>query len=172
MIIDIDRLPEKGLKVRQDFDFLSIDIIEESAVLLEPVHADLTIKKVAEEIGIKGKIKTCLSLTCSRCLAPFEFPIDARFDLIYLPEELDVVREELNSKDINKLFYYSRKLDLKEVVLEQLNLIFPVKPLCSENCQGMCPVCGKIINNGECSCVRSDSDPRLEKLKIFIRDKR
>lgn len=172
MIIDIDRLPKRGLKVRKDFEFLSADLIEENAVFLEPVHAELTMKKIGEEISIKGRIKTCLSFTCSRCLVPFEFPVNSRFDLIYLPEELDMVKDELDSEDMNKFFYYSRKIDLKEVVLEQLNLTFPVKPLCSEDCQGFCPVCGKIIKDGQCSCVRSDSDPRLEKLKIFIRDKR
>lgn len=172
MIIDIDRLPKRGLKVRKDFEFLSADLIEENAVFLEPVHAELTIKKIGEEISIKGRIKIRLSFTCSRCLVPFEFPINSRFDLIYLPEELDTVKDELDSEDMDKFFYYSRKIDFKEVMLEQLNLTFPVKPLCSEDCQGFCPVCGKIIKDGRCSCVRSDSDPRLEKLKIFIRDKR
>lgn len=172
MIIDIDRLPKKGLKVQKDFEFLSLDLVEESAVFLEPVHAEVAIKKLGEEISIKGRIKIRLSFNCSRCLVPFEFPIDSRFDLVCLPEELDVVKEELDSEDMNKFFYYSRKIDLKEVVLEQLNLTFPVKPLCSEDCQGICPNCGKIIRKGECSCVRSDSDPRLEKLKTFIRDKR
>ncbi len=172
MIIDIDRLPRKGLKIRKDFEFLSVDLIEENAVFLEPAHAELTLKKVGEEIGIKGKIKTRLSFTCSRCLVPFEFPIDSSFDLVCFPVEFDVAKEELDSEDINKLFYYSRKIDLNEVILEQLNLTFPIKPLCSEDCQGICPVCGKIIKNGECSCVRNDSDPRLEKLKMFIKDKR
>lgn len=172
MIIDIERLPEKGLEVSKDFEFLSLDLIEENAVFLDPVHADLTIKKIGEEIRIKGRIKTRLSFICSRCLVPFEFPIDSRFDLIYLPEELGGVKDELDSEDVRKFFYHSQKIDLTDVVLEQLNLTFPVKPLCSEDCQGICPVCGKIVKGGQCSCERSDSDPRLEKLKIFIRDKR
>lgn len=172
MIIDIDRLPKKGLKVSKDFEFLSVDLVEENAVFLEPVHADLTVKKTGEEIYIKGRIKIRLSFICSRCLIPFEFPIDSGFDLIYLPEEFEVAKDELDSEDVSRLFYHSQKIDLKDVVLEQLNLTFPVKPLCSAECQGICPVCGKIIKDGQCSCERSDSDPRLEKLKIFIRDKR
>lgn len=172
MIVDIDRLPKEGLKICRDLEFLSMDLVDESAVFLEPTHVELLIKKIGEETTIKGRIKTCLSFICSRCLSPFEFPIDSSFDLIYLPEQLDVAKEELGNEDINKLFYYSRKINLEEVVLEQLNLILPVKPLCSKDCQGICPVCGKIIKNGECSCVRNDSDPRLEKLKLFLRDKR
>ena len=172
MIIDIDRLPEEGLKVSKEFEFMSAELIEESTVFLEPARVDLTIKKIGEEISIKGRIKTRLSFNCSRCLIPFEFPIDSRFDLIYLPEELFELKEELDPNDMDRFFYFNRKLDLKGVVLEQLNLTFPVKPLCSESCQGICPVCGKIIRNGECSCVSTRNDSRLEKLKIFIRDKR
>lgn len=172
MIIDIDRLTKEGMNISKDFEFLSTDLIEENAVFLQTVHAELKVKKEGEEIFIKGKIKTSLSFICSRCLVPFEFPIDSSCDLVYLPEELDVMKEQLESDDMSKLFYYSQKMDLKGVVLEQLNLIFPSKPLCSEDCQGICPVCGKIIRSNKCACLARNSDPRLEKLKIFIRDKR
>ena len=172
MIIDVDRLPKEGLKVSRDFELFSAVLVEENAVSLQPVHAELTVKRAGEEILIKGRITTCLSFVCSRCLVPFEFPIDSKFDLVYLSDELDVMKDQLGSDEINKLFYYSRKIDIKEVVLEQLNLSFPAKPLCSEDCQGICPVCGKVIQSSECACVRKSSDPRLDKLKIFIKDKR
>jgi uncharacterized protein len=98
--------------------------------------------------------------------------VDSPFDLVFFSEELEVASEELSSDDLDTSFYYSRQIDLKEVVLEQLNLTFPIKPLCSETCQGICPVCGININSGDCSCVTKDSDSRLEKLKIFLKDKR
>ncbi|UCC39404.1 MAG: DUF177 domain-containing protein [Candidatus Aminicenantes bacterium] len=172
MIIEIDKIPPEGLKISKDFEFFNADIIEESAVFLRSVHSELFIKGIGEEILIRGRIKTRLSFVCSRCLAPFEFPVDSKFDLVYLPEELDVFQDKLENGEINTFFYYSYKINVKEVVLEQLNLTFPLKPLCSENCQGICPVCGKIIKEGECACVRDDSDPRLEKLKTFMKDKR
>ncbi len=172
MIIDIDRLPRKGLEVSKEFEFSNVEIIEESAVFFQPVHAEISVKKVGEEVFIKGRIKTILSFVCSRCLVPYEFPIDSHFDLVYLPEELEQVKDELDSDDLNTSFYYSRKIDLREVVLEQFNLTLPVKPLCSESCQGICPVCGRNINSGECSCIKDDSDFRLAKLKIFLKDKR
>ena len=172
MIVDIDRLPREGLKISKNFELLLDEIIEEDAVFLLPVHADITVKKVGEEVFVKGKIQTRLSFVCSRCLVPFEFPVDSRFDLAYLPEELEAARDELSHDDLLTSFYYGRKIDLKEVVLEQLNLTFPVKPLCSQDCQGICPVCGKNINSGDCCCVTEDSDSRLAKLKTFLKDKR
>lgn len=172
MIIDIDRLHNKGLKISKEFEFFTESLVEENAVFLQPVHAELTVKKTGEEIFIKGKITTRLSFVCSRCLIPFEFPVDSSFDLVYVPEELEEMQDHLSEEDINKLFYYGSKIDIKEVVLEQLNLVFPPKPLCSEDCQGICPVCGKVIQSGECACETKNSDPRLDKLKNFMRDKR
>jgi uncharacterized protein len=172
MLINVDKLPQEGLKVSKEFEFSSLDLVEESAVFLQPVRAEMKIKKVGDEIRIKGEIKTCLSFVCSRCLIPFKFPVDSSFDLAYLPEELDILKEELGTEDLNNYFYRDRQVDLREVVLEQLNLTFPVKPLCSEKCQGICPVCGKNQRDGKCRCVIEDSDPRLQKFKSFIKDRR
>ena len=171
MLIDIDKLPKEGLKVSRDFEFLNVDLVEENTVFLEPTHSEVMIKKIGEEIWIKGRITARLSFVCCRCLAPFEFPVDSKFDLIYLPEEFDEIKEELEDEDFNKYFYYTHHIDLREVVLEQLNLTFPFRPLCSENCQGICAVCGRIIKDGKCACVGREADPRLQKLKIFVRDK-
>jgi uncharacterized protein len=172
MIIDIDRLPKDGLEISRGFEFSNIEIIDESAVFLQPVYAEVSVRKAGEEVLIKGRIKAVLSFVCSRCLVPYEFPVGSHFDLIYLPEELEEAKDELDSDDLNTSFYYSRRIDLREVVLEQLNLTFPVKPLCSETCQGICPVCGQNVNNGECTCVKDSFGSRLEKLKIFLKDKR
>ncbi|MCK4363568.1 MAG: hypothetical protein KAW85_02090, partial [Candidatus Aminicenantes bacterium] len=62
MIINVEKLPKEGRKISEDFEFLNVALIEESAVFLKPVHAELTMKKEGEEILIKGKIITCFSL--------------------------------------------------------------------------------------------------------------
>ncbi len=171
MLIDVDKLPKEGLKICKEFDFLNLDLVEENAVFLDTTHTELVVRKFGEEIWIKGEIRARLSIICSRCLTPYEFPVCSEFDLVYLPEELDLIKDELEEDDFNQLFYYSGQINIREVVLEQLNLTFPMKPLCSERCQGICAVCGKIIQDGKCSCLVRESDPRLVKLKILLRDK-
>lgn len=172
MLIDVDKIPKEGLKISRDFDFLNLDLVEENAVFLDTTHAEMVVKKIGEEIWIKGEIRARLSFVCSRCLTPYEFPVNSGFDLVYLPEELDLVKDELGEDDVNRLYYYRGQINIREVVLEQLNLTFPMKPLCSESCQGICAVCGKIILDGNCSCLVRESDPRLAKLKNLLRDKR
>ena len=172
MLIEIDRLPDEGLQVSRDFDFLGVDLVEENAVFLEPAHADILVRKVGDEVWIKGRLTARMSFVCSRCLTPFEFPVDSKFDLVFLPEELETAKDELADEDMDTLYHYDRKIDLQAVVLEQLNLTFPPKPLCSEACEGLCAVCGELRREGKCSCEVGGPDPRLEKLKILVRDKR
>jgi uncharacterized protein len=171
MLVDIDRLPKEGLRVARDFEFLRLDLVDENAVFLEPAHADITVRLVGEEILVRGEIRARLSFVCSRCLTPFEFPVASKFDLVYLPEELDGLSEELSDEKIDQMYYSGRQLDLRAVVLEQLNLTFPAKPLCTPNCEGICAVCGEIIRDAKCSCVVKESGPRWNKLKFNVRDK-
>ena len=133
-MIDIDKLPHDGLKIGRDFEFSSPELIEEDVVLLRPVHADVNVAKIGEEeVWIKGRVTTRLNFTCSRCLRPFEFPVDSRFDVVFLPEEFHELQDELDEEDVDQLFYRDRQIDLREVVLEQLNLTFPVQaPLLRE----------------------------------------
>jgi len=172
MLIEIDKLPKDGLKLSRNFDFQSLELVEEEAVLLQPVHADVIIRKMGEEIGVKGRITARLSFVCCRCLTPFEFPVDSMFDLVFLPEELNEFKDGLDDEDIDQLFYQNHQIDIREVILEQLNLTFPAKPLCSENCEGICQVCGQIRRDGNCGCTVKESDTPREKTKTFMKDKR
>jgi DUF177 domain-containing protein len=171
MVIDVDRIPKEGLAVSRDFEFLTVDLVEENTVFLSPAHADLSVRKVDGQVWIKGRLTARLRFVCSRCLSPYEFPVDSNFDLVYLPEELELMKQELEEDDLGQVFYHDNQIDLREIVLEQLNLTFPLKPLCSESCEGICAVCGKVRRNGDCSCQVKEEDPRLLKLKNFVRDK-
>lgn len=171
MIIDVDNIPKEGLAVSRDFEFLNVDLVEEDTVFLSPAHAEVKVRKVGDEVWITGRLTARLSFVCSRCLRPYEFPVDSTFDLVYLPEELDLIKEELEEDELGQVFYHDNQIDLRQIILEQLNLTFPLKPLCSESCEGICAVCGKLRHNGDCSCEVKEDDPRLAKLKNFMRDK-
>jgi len=172
MIIDVDKVPKGGMTVNRDFEFQSQDLVEESASFIKPVHADLFIRRMTEEVWIKGRVTARLNIACSRCLAAFEFPVDSRFDVVFLPQEYQELKESLEDEDIDQLFYRDPQIDLREVVLEQLNLTFPFKPLCSENCEGICAVCGRVRRGGDCGCAVHETDGRLDALKSMMKDKR
>jgi uncharacterized protein len=171
MVIDVDKIPKDGLSVSRDFEFLNVDLVEEETVFLKPAHAEVLVRRVGDEVWIKGRLTARLSFVCSRCLSPYEFPVDSTFDLVYLPDELNLMKEELEEDDLGQVFYHEDKIDLRAIVLEQLNLTFPLRPLCSESCEGICAVCGRVRRDGNCNCEVKEEDPRLLKLKNFVRDK-
>ncbi|OGD24543.1 MAG: hypothetical protein A2Y56_13055 [Candidatus Aminicenantes bacterium RBG_13_63_10] len=169
MRIDIDKLPAEGLRIDRDFEFEASDLVEEEAAFLQPAHAEVTVKKIGEEISVKGRLTARLSIPCGRCLTPFEYPVDSAFDMIFLPEELNEVKEELDEEDMDLGSLEDRTVDLEAVILEQLNLTFPAKPLCSKDCEGICPVCGRIRRESGCGCSVREDDTRLSKIKYFIK---
>lgn len=171
MLIDLDRLPKEGVRLSRDFEFLGLDLVEENAVFLEPAHAEVSVRMVGDEILVQGEVSARLSFVCSRCLTPFEFPVASRFDLVYLPEDIDALSEELSDEKIDQMFYSGRQLDLRAVVLEQLNLTFPAKPLCASDCEGICAVCGELIRDAKCSCLVKEPDSQWNKIKFPVRDK-
>jgi uncharacterized protein len=171
MLIDLDRLPKEGVRLSRDFEFLGLDLVEENAVFLEPAHAEVGIRMVGDEILVQGEVSARLSFVCSRCLTPFEFPVASRFDLVYLPEDIDALSEELSDEKIDQMFYSGRQLDLRAVVLEQLNLTFPAKPLCAPDCEGLCAICGELIRDAKCSCLVKEPDSPWNKIKFPVRDK-
>jgi uncharacterized protein len=171
MLIDLDRLPKEGVRLSRDFEFLGLDLVEENAVFLEPAHAEVSVRLVGDEILVQGEVSTRLSFVCSRCLTPFEFPVASRFDLVYLPEDIDALSEELSDEKIDQMFYSGRQLDLRTVVLEQLNLTFPAKPLCASDCEGICAVCGELIRDAKCSCLVKEPGSQWNKIKFPVRDK-
>ena len=74
---------------------------------------------------------------------------------------------ELSSSDLKTLFLDGDELDTTPILMEQLQLNIPMKPLCREDCAGLCPQCGVDRNEVSCSCADSDVAPRWQALEQF-----
>src|SRR5262245_19352832 len=104
-----------------------------------PVALAFEIHKDAKRFRLEGTVRSVLELACSRCLEPFTFPVDASFDLRYLPAS-DASREsdqEVDDEDVGTSFYRDDQIDLNELIREQFYLALPMKPLCSDACRGL-----------------------------------
>lgn len=60
------------------------------------------------------------------------------------------------------------ELDLDELIYSDIILLTPTKFLCKEDCKGLCPTCGKNLNEGDCACAKQQTDPRLEALRQLL----
>ena len=99
---------------------------------------------------VRGKIKCCKEFTCDRCLTTAT------------EKQIHDFEEEIDSTEIVEDIF-----DITELVRDILIASQPIQNLCKVDCKGLCPVCGKNLNDGECSCQRLNVDPRLAPLMSF-----
>ena len=72
---------------------------------------------------------------------------------------------EVEEDDLTTAFYEHDTIDLGHLMREQMYLALPMKPLCRDDCRGLCPTCGANLNLGTCGCKHEWEDPRLAVLK-------
>jgi uncharacterized protein len=137
--------------------------------IVAPVELAFDIHKDKDKFRLVGRVTTELELTCSRCLEPYRFPIDTAFDHRYLPSSQAAtdVEGEVEANDLETSYYSDDQIDLQELMREQFYLALPMKPLCLEECQGLCAQCGTNLNTGTCDCAPVWEDPRLAALKTL-----
>jgi len=121
------------------------------------------------EILIWAATSGIISEECSRCLGTFEHKFSVEFE-IFCDKIGSRTREEGAARESETfvVFHDGRTLELAPCVREAIVLSLPIKPLCNENCKGLCPVCGTNLNKNTCTCDSRKVDPRwsiLEKLK-------
>ncbi len=175
MFIDIRELEFRPLDFREQIRPGAIDLgpdIQQKSPLETAGHADLVEEhhgkhQIIKDIRLKGDLSTRLQVACARCLEPVEHNVARKFDLLYRPQGSDARAEELSVTDAEAEIGYYRGdgLELEDVVREQVLLAVPLKSLCRDDCKGLCPHCGKNLNEGQCSCTNEVQDPRWAALK-------
>jgi len=166
MLLDLSRIRtplERYEKVYQADAFPA----DESFRVAAPVDLAFDIRKDKQQFQLTGRVQTMLELLCSRCLEPFTRPVDAQFDLRYQPQALNTSADEheIQEDDLSTAFYENDQIDLGQLLREQFLLSLPMKPLCTDACRGLCPVCGTNLNRGDCDCTRTWDDPRFAALR-------
>lgn len=136
-----------------------------------PVVSDITAAREFDHVRVTGRVSTAVSLVCSRCLATFETPLDSSFTIYFRKGvSMDVGEEqetELEEQDLISATYSGDEIDLSHEIEEQVAMEVPLKPLCSEECKGLCPVCGTDLNQAGCSCPRGETSLKFSALKDF-----
>jgi uncharacterized protein len=132
-----------------------------------PVVGSFEIRKMGQQILVRGSVRGEVLLTCARCLRNFTAKIREGVDIELRPV-LDLERSEqereLGSDDLDVEFFRGDVLNVGHLVAEQIPLCIPMKPLCQDDCGGICPECGADRTLGTCVC-EPDTDPRWSVLK-------
>jgi uncharacterized protein len=124
---------------------------------------DLVYYKSGVDIFFNGRLHGPLTGCCGRCLENYSFTLDKEFDFVLTPDPSTAERraEELHRDDLGLSYYTADEINLEPLIAEQVMLALPTRPLCSENCRGLCGNCGANLNKEACSCTARVSDPRM-----------
>jgi uncharacterized protein len=115
---------------------------------------------------LRARLSYEQTLSCNRCLKPIVERVDSDVELMILVERQQESGgdHEIHEKDLGVLYLDEEILETDPILIEQLQLNVPMKPLCRPDCQGLCPGCGADRNAGPCSCEETPGDPRWASL--------
>jgi len=161
---------KKEISVKFEEDFQAFEFRGDLVEFAEKVRVEGRLRKLKKGYHLRSRVITALVLTCSRCLDRFVFKVDVPLSVIYtdkLPRTQP--REKcMDEKDVSLSYYNGDEIQIDDDVIGVIVLSIPMKPLCKEDCKGLCPVCGANLNREKCNCELEQIDPRLEKLKLLL----
>jgi uncharacterized protein len=167
MCIDLSALYDEAvlsLHVEKELQKDSLEINGRKIRFIGPIKYEGEIYKAQGDKLLHINITYKYEEACGRCLESFikegSSALTGR-----LVEKVDEVTQD---EEEDFIYYVGEKLDLTEDIMSMVILSLPMKPLCDEECKGLCPKCGTNRNKEECNCVVEDIDPRLAKLKDFF----
>ncbi len=171
MFLDLTRMRGSRDRIDRTYPAAAFESTDRDYTVVQPVTLGFDVFKSNREFRLVGRVSTVLNLVCSRCLEPFAFAVDLPFDLLYLPHSQNTGdgEREVEDDDLQTAFYREEVIDLGQLMREQFYLALPMKPLCQEECRGLCQQCGANLNQTTCTCRAEWADPRLEALRTLTR---
>ena len=193
MLLDISRLRTAVQDVSRHCGPEAFADLKDDFRVVGPTDVVGTVRREkGTMVVLDVRVTSVMEVTCGRCLEPFLVPVNADVKTRFVPptefarvtaetaaraggmktqgpdvEDVEdaVDLEAIDDEEVLGLAEYREdSIDLGEVVREQLYLALPMKPLCQEDCKGLCPVCGGNRNREACTCQQEWVDPRMAAL--------
>jgi len=158
LLIHVSKIPPEGLSIDTPLSPGEVHLDGEDSFELKGGTLRCHVERGDDDtVHVRGRLQAEVALSCGRCLEPFTLAVDQELDLFYLPHESGQDREEedevgLSDRDVVVAYYDGDRLDLGDVIREQLFLTVPLSRLCRQECRGLCPHCGTNRNQKDCAC--------------------
>lgn len=166
MIIDLSHLIHKKVtkeSINKKFTLQNICYGNECIEFSAPVECCGELTITGNIIFLDATVKTELLIPCSRCFEKFGYQVN-----IEIHEKLSI---NPDNEDDEIIYIEGEKIDISDIVEDNIITSLPIKKLCNEDCKGLCQNCGTNLNFSQCNCKKDELDPRLEKLKdLFSTD--
>lgn len=146
MKIDLRNISPDGLKIEINEPVKILNIEVPGAEFKEPVKVSILVNRTGNTLLVNGGIRTSAGMECSRCLKKIKRLLENK--------NFNITRDITGQTEV----------DLTPDIREEIVLLLPTKPLCKEDCKGLCPSCGQDLNEKKCSCKPSTGQIRWERL--------
>ncbi len=168
MVIDLKKyfLDAREVEAREDTVEYDLDLtgLELDGVkpFCAPVKVKARFRGFAGSAELTARLLYTVTMPCDRCCETVVREMEKEFFHILVPSLSD------EQDDDAYVVVPEERLDLDELLREDILLDMPSKFLCSPDCRGICPKCGKNLNEGPCGCAQREIDPRLAALKDLL----
>lgn len=156
----------RRLRLRDHYLSLAPDV-----ELAGPLDADLELQRTNRGILVRGRVDAPLRRLCGRCTDAFVEQVSAPIIEEFLPsidphtgQPLATPEGDEEARTIDE----RHEIDLDPVLHDELVLTEPMLSLCRIDCPGLCSGCGRRLDEGSCSCVVDELDPRLAVLASLL----
>ena len=136
-----------------------------------PVRGECRLLRIQQGVLTGCELDSEIELTCDRCGVRYRQPLHLEFEEEFVPT-IDINSgEKLTPPEEPGVFTIDDHhiLDVTEAVRQYALTALPLKALCSAECAGLCPACGKNLNEGPCQCPAEGTDPRWARLRGLSR---
>lgn len=167
MKIDLKRTDSAPAAFDLQIDAKDIELETDLARIDGPVLATGTVSNGEDITIVEADVSAPLVIDCSRCLAqtPLKKELSFRTAFVFSEQLSEEQEVELDLNDLELSVAEDDEVDLTDIIREQIILSLPASPLCSENCKGLCEICGGDLNKVNCNCKQEETDPRWAALK-------
>lgn len=165
MRIDLRKIvesPGESVAFSCDLDTEDLDFEQITAYTKRP-HAEGIIRNTAGVLELNGSLEAPMTCVCDRCGNDFSFLKEMDLSAVLSDDE-----SEMDNPDIFPL--EDCGVDVDDIVRTMFVLGMETKFLCQPDCKGLCPTCGKNLNDGPCNC-KKEIDPRMAVLEQLLDNK-
>ncbi len=163
MKIRFDEVTEDGLELVLSGSELVVSDAAARGILPPEIGLDqrmtghLRLLASEGEVYLEGRVRAKVRLTCSRCLGEFSSEAVVTPGLVIRRRSPQGEHEEEEGPEASIVFVEGDEIDIGEILVQELLLELPMKPLCREECRGLCARCGNLKESPDCRCSDEDT---------------
>lgn len=154
---------EEKFDITDAHNQFDIDFCGEKLKTVSPIHVKGKAVNYEGTIKVDMNVQAKVERQCGRCLEPFTEDIQLETEYAFA--------KQLQPSDEDVYLYKGDTIDITDLVLGEIAAELTMKPLCNEECKGLCPICGNNKNLASCQCKNDQIDSRLQILSKLLETK-